>query len=62
MKIRVFNLDNDFDVIKTWITDERTYMMLVRKPGSVSSRKRKTKRFSVRNIRGIRGQSFRCGR
>ena len=27
MKIRAFNLDKDFDVIKTWITDERTHMM-----------------------------------
>ena len=27
MKIRLFDLDDDFDVIKTWITDERTYMM-----------------------------------
>ena len=27
MQIRLFNLDEDFDVIKTWITDERTHMM-----------------------------------
>ena len=27
MKIRAFDLDDDFDVIKTWITDERTHMM-----------------------------------
>ncbi len=27
MKIRLFNIDDDFDVVKTWITDERTYMM-----------------------------------
>ena len=27
MKIRVFDLDDDFDVIKTWIADERTHMM-----------------------------------
>ena len=27
MKIRLFNLDDDFDVIKTWISDERTHML-----------------------------------
>ena len=27
MKIRAFDLDDDFDAIKTWITDERTHMM-----------------------------------
>ena len=27
MQIRIFNLAEDFDVIKTWITDERTHMM-----------------------------------
>ena len=27
MKIRAFDLDDDFDGIKTWITDERTHMM-----------------------------------
>ena len=27
MQIRTFNLTEDFDVIKTWITDERTHMM-----------------------------------
>ena len=27
MKIRAFDLNDDFDVIKTWITDERTHMM-----------------------------------
>ena len=27
MQIRLFNLVEDFDVIKTWITDERTHMM-----------------------------------
>ena len=27
MKIRAFDFDDDFDAIKTWITDERTHMM-----------------------------------
>ena len=27
MQIRTFNLTEDFDVIKTWITDESTHMM-----------------------------------
>ena len=27
MKIRAFDLDDDFDAIKTWITDERTHTM-----------------------------------
>lgn len=27
MKIRLFNLDDDFDVTKTWISDERTHML-----------------------------------
>ena len=27
MIIRLFDIDNDFDVIRTWITDERTHMM-----------------------------------
>ena len=30
MQIRLFNLDEDFDVIKTWITDERTHMIINR--------------------------------
>ena len=27
MKIRAFDFGDDFDAIKTWITDERTHMM-----------------------------------
>ena len=27
MKLRAFDIDKDFEVIRTWITDERTYAM-----------------------------------